>query len=185
MSNRLIALGFAAIVAAPLILLSATKKDAPAELNLTDLNGKKVHLRDYRGKIIVLNFWATWCGPCQEEMPMFVQVEKEWTPKGVMFIGASLDDKKTQKNIPDFVEKFKIDFSIWTGLDGDGLYKLDMGEAVPDTAFLNEQGIVFSRVLGEIKKPELIERLAWITSDRSGPAPAPLVRNLPPPGGKK
>jgi len=58
--------------------LMAAKKDSAAELNLTDLDGKKVHLKDLRSKIVVVNFWATWCGPCKEEMPMFVDVEKAW-----------------------------------------------------------------------------------------------------------
>jgi thiol-disulfide isomerase/thioredoxin len=160
-------------------LTSAPKKESPAELNLIDLNGKKVHLKDLRDKIVVLNFWATWCGPCKDEMPMFVEVEKAWTPKGVVFIGASLDDKKTLNAIPEFVQKYKIDFPVWTGATGDDLDKLKMGEAVPDTAFIDEGGVIASRVQGEIKKTELLERLEWLTGDRKGPAPIALVRNLP------
>jgi len=161
------------------VLTSATRKESPAELNLVDLDGKKVHLKDFRDKIVVLNFWATWCGPCKDEMPMFVEVEKAWTPKGVVFIGASLDDKKTVKAIPEFVQKYKIDFPVWTGATGDDLDKLKMGEAVPDTAFIDEGGVIVSRVQGEIRKTELLERLEWLTGDRKGPAPKALVRNLP------
>jgi thiol-disulfide isomerase/thioredoxin len=158
---------------------SAAKKDAPVELNITGLDGKKVHLKDYRGKIVVLNFWATWCGPCKDEMPMFVDVEKEWAPRGVVFIGASLDDRKSQKDIPEFMKRFQIDYPMWPGASGDDLEHLGMGEAVPDTAFLTEDGVIFSRVQGEIKKAELLERLEWVTGDRSRPAPKALVRNLP------
>jgi thiol-disulfide isomerase/thioredoxin len=161
------------------VLISAAKKEAPAELNLVDLEGKKVHLKDYRSRIVVLNFWATWCGPCKDEMPMFVDVEKTWAPRGVVFIGASLDDKKTIKAIPEFVEKYKIDFPVWTGATGDDVDRLKLGEAVPDTAFIDEGGIIVSRVQGEIKKTELVERLEWLTGDRKGPAPKALVRNLP------
>jgi thiol-disulfide isomerase/thioredoxin len=160
-------------------LMSATQKPVPAELNLVDLEGKKVHLKDYRGRPVVLNFWATWCVPCRDEMPMFVEVEKQWTSKGIVFIAASLDDRKTGKNIPEFIQKYKIDFPVWTGTTGDDLARLKMGEAVPDTAFLDEEGVILARVQGEIKRPELLERLEWLTSDRKGPAPQALLRNLP------
>ncbi len=158
---------------------AASKKDGPVDLALTDAGGGKVHLKDYRGKIVVLNFWATWCGPCREEMPMFVEVEKAWAAKGVVFIGASLDEKKTRAGIPEFVRKFGVDFPVWMGATGDDLARLGMGEAVPDTAFIDQDGVILARVLGEIKRPELEERLEWITGDRSRPAPKPLLRNLP------
>jgi thiol-disulfide isomerase/thioredoxin len=167
------------LLAGAVALLSAPRKESPAELNLIDLDGKKVHLKDYRAKVVVLNFWATWCAPCKDEMPMFVAIEREWAPKGVVFIGASLDDKKTVKAVPEFVQKYRIDFPVWTGATGDDLDRLKMGEAVPDTAFLDESGVIVFRVEGEIKNAELIERLGWLTGDRKGPAPQALVRNLP------
>lgn len=177
--RKFLSISCVALFASTAALVSAPKKESPAELNLVDLDGKKVHLKDYRSKIVVLNFWATWCGPCKDEMPMFVEVEKEWTRKGVVFIGASLDDKKTIKAIPEFLQKYRIDFPVWTGTTGDDLDRLNMGEAVPDTAFLDESGVIVSRVQGEIKKAELLERLEWLTGDKKAPAPKALVRNLP------
>jgi thiol-disulfide isomerase/thioredoxin len=163
----------------PLVLASALALlSAPAGLNLTDMDGKKVHLKDYRGKVVVVNFWATWCGPCREEMPMYVAVAKDWAGKGIVFIGASLDDKSTQRNIPAFLKQYQIDFQVWKGATADDLDRLEMGKAVPDTAFIGEDGTVLFRVQGEIKKPELIERLEWLAGDRKGPAPKPLLHNL-------
>jgi thiol-disulfide isomerase/thioredoxin len=178
-SSKVLPLSLLGLLVCSFALLSAPRKAAPADLNLIDLDGKKVHLKDYRGKLVVLNFWATWCVPCRDEMPMFVDVEKARASKGVVFIGASLDDKKSVKAIPEFIQKYKIDFPVWTGTTGDDLDRLRMGEAVPDTAFLDEDGVILSRVQGEIKKTELVERLEWLTGDRKVPAPQALVRNLP------
>jgi thiol-disulfide isomerase/thioredoxin len=179
LTHKAIFLALIGIFASTAVLVSAAGKAGPAELNLTDLTGKKVHLKDYRGKKVVLNFWATWCVPCRDEMPMFVEIEKQWAPKGLVFIGASLDDKKSVKAIPDFIEKYKIDFPIWTGATGDDLDRLKMGEAVPDTAFLDEDGVILARVQGQIKRSELMERLEYLAGDRKGPAPQALLRNLP------
>jgi thiol-disulfide isomerase/thioredoxin len=157
-------------------LVAADKK--PSALTLHDLSGKKVQLRDYRGKIVVVNFWATWCGPCREEMPMLVEAEKAWAPKGVAFIAISLDEAKTRKDIPAFVERYHIEFSVWSGASAEELAKLRMGEGVPDTAFLDENGVVAARILGQMHRPELDERLAWLTGDRKAAPPSALVNHM-------
>jgi thiol-disulfide isomerase/thioredoxin len=158
------------------MLVAADKK--PADLTLVDLTGKKVQLRAQRGKIVVLNFWATWCVPCREEMPMLVEAAKTWAPKGVTFIAISLDEPKTRKNIPAFIERYQIDFAVWSGASSDDLDKLRMGQGVPDTAFLDENGVVAARVLGQIRRPEVDERLSWLTGDRKSAPPAALIRHM-------
>src|SRR5579872_4111987 len=91
--------------------LSGAPKEAPkADLTLKDLNGKKVRLRDFQGKVVVVNFWATWCIPCMHEMPMLVEAEKEYSGRGVVFVAASLDDDKARAKIPAFVSKYQISF---------------------------------------------------------------------------
>jgi thiol-disulfide isomerase/thioredoxin len=162
-------------------LLAAADKDKaekPIDWTLTGMDGKKVHLRDYAGKPVVVNLWATWCLPCKEEMPLMVETEKVWGPKGIVFIGASLDNKDTKKNIPAFLKQYQITFPIWTGATADDLDKLKLGEAVPDTLFLDADHVPFARVLGEIRKNELEERLSWIAGGKSGPAPEAKVVHL-------
>lgn len=135
-------------------------------------------LKELRGKVVVLNFWATWCGPCREEMPMMVQAEKQWAAKGVVFVAASLDEKSTQKAIPEFLEKYGVKYTVWQNATLNDLAKFHLGQGVPDTLFIDEEGKVFARVKGEIRREELDARLEWITGGRKGAAPEPLVDHM-------
>jgi thiol-disulfide isomerase/thioredoxin len=135
-------------------------------------------LRDLRGKPVVLNFWATWCGPCNAEMPMFVEMEKEYRVRGVLFIGASLDDAKTKGRIPAFLAEYKVAFPVWYGASGDDLDRLKLGVMAPATAFLDAEGHIVARILGQARPEEVKERLDWLTGDKSGPAPQALLKHL-------
>lgn len=144
----------------------------------TTLDGEKAQLRDLRGKPVVLNFWATWCGPCQDEMPLLAQAAKEYGPRGVVFVGVSLDEKKSRATIPAFLAQHGITFPVWLGGTAGDLARLKLGEAVPATAFIDAEGRIIARVSGEIRASELHERLEWLVGNRTGPAPAPQVIHL-------
>jgi thiol-disulfide isomerase/thioredoxin len=148
------------------------------DLSLKDLRGKRTHLRDYQGEIVVLNFWATWCGPCSEELPVLVEMEKRYRERGVVFVGVSMDDEKAQKKIPTFLHQLGVGFPVWVGATADDLERLHMGQAIPATAFFDEQGQIVARVLGEMREGEIRERLDWLTGHRSGPAPDAVVTHL-------
>jgi peroxiredoxin len=171
---------YASAMAVLALTSTGAPKNKPVDLTLTNSNGERVRLRDYRGQIVVLNFWATWCGPCNEEMPMLVRAEKDYKARGVTFIGASLDDSKTRKNVPEFARKHEVGFPVWIGATGDDLAKLGMGEAVPATAFIDRDGVIVARVSGQIPESELKERIDWLIGERSGPPPQPFVSHLEP-----
>jgi thiol-disulfide isomerase/thioredoxin len=158
--------------------LHGAKEPAPAELTLRDARGRKVRLHDYRGKLVVLNFWATWCKPCNEEMPLLVEADKAYGSRGVLFLGASLDDDKSKRLVPVFLNKYQISFPIWYDATLGDMEKLQMGSAVPATAFLDQDGRILMRIQGQMRQEELKERLEWLTGDRTGPAPQPLVTHL-------
>lgn len=149
-------------------------KDHP-DLSLRDLSGAKHSIADYRGKVVVLNFWATWCGPCREELPMLDSVAKDYAARGVVFIEASLDDKKDGTEIRPFLAKQGIQLPVWVGADPGTLKKLGLGKIIPATLIVDRNGSAVSRLLGEARRIELVARLDWVLSGESGPAPAPIV----------
>ena len=109
---------------------------------------------------------------------MLVEARKNWSARGVTFLGISLDEKKTQKDIPAFVARHGVDFPVWTGATADDLERLGMGEGVPDTAFLDANGVIRFRVLGEIRREEIEERLAFLTGQKTGAPPAELLNHM-------
>jgi thiol-disulfide isomerase/thioredoxin len=167
-----------AILTALVTTLALCADTPKADLTLKDANGQRVRLRDLRGKTVVLNFWATWCGPCNAEMPMLVEMEKQYATRGVVFIGASLDDTKTRGRIPAFLAEHKVGFAVWYGVTADDLDQLKLGNLAPATAFLDAEGRIVARILGQARAEEVKERLDWLTGDKSGPAPQAVVKHL-------
>jgi len=174
------ALGFALVLGSSLLLSApgVSKDLSRAVLVLKDASGERVRLSDYRGKVVVVNFWATWCGPCRREAPMLVEMEKAYSSRGVAFVGASLDDERTSRQIPDFLARHGIKYPVWYGAIGDDVARLGLGVAIPATAFLDQEGRIAARVLGEMRRKEIEERLDWLLGDWTGPAPEALVKHV-------
>jgi thiol-disulfide isomerase/thioredoxin len=152
--------------------LDATS-EAVQSLELADENGQMRRLEDYRGKVVVLNFWATWCGPCAKEMPIFVEAVKRYGTRGIVVLAASLDDDQTKENIPAFMKKYKMNFPVLVGATVDHLHLFEMGDGLPSTVFLDTEGRVFARIFGEVKKKDVFERIEWLLGDRKGRNPQP------------
>jgi len=149
-------------------------------LALWDTNMKPQKLSQYRGKIVVLNFWATWCENCKTELPMLVEEQQRYEHRGVVLVGASLDDATTVKNVTPFAKKEKLNFPIWIGATVDHLAQLGLGQAIPATAFFDQNGNLVGRVLGVLRKDDLEHRIEWLLGNKAGAAPEPLVNNLSP-----
>jgi thiol-disulfide isomerase/thioredoxin len=95
----------------------ANAKSANLNFTMRDMNGKDFHLADYKGKVILLDFWATWCGPCKYEIPGFVQLQEQYGKQGLQVIGISVDD--TADKLPPFVQQFKMNYPVLVGLGRD------------------------------------------------------------------
>jgi len=158
--------------------LYARNTPRAAKLSLTTLDGKKISLRDLRGKIVVLNFWATWCTPCNAEMPLLVAAAQQYHNQNVIFLGASLDDSPTLAKIPAFLNQYHVVYPIGIGATGDDLRRLQMGVAVPATAFINQDGVIRARILGQMQPGELQERIDWLLRGKTPPLPPERVNHL-------
>lgn len=148
--------------------------------NLTwhDTQGNLQSIGRYKGKIVVLNFWATWCVPCQHEMPMLSEIQRKYADKGVVVLGGSLDDASTQPRIQPFAEKDKISFPLLVGATTDQMKQIQLGEAIPATAFFDADGNLEGRVLGELNKAALQHRIEWMLGKHHGKEPPAFVNGL-------
>lgn len=151
-------------------------KRAP-NLELKDLSGKTAKLSDLRGSIVVINFWATWCVPCREELPLLTRLNKEYAGKNIRFIAASADEAKNRAALDRFVSAHEIGMEIWVGADLDMLEHAGLGNELPATLIVDEQGQVLARVLGEAREEDIRRPLDWLLSGRSGPAPEGVVKH--------
>jgi len=148
-------------------------QEGPRALELSDHAGQVRRLEEFRGQVVVLNFWATWCGPCAKEMPIFVETHKRYAERGVVMLAASLDDDQTKANIPAFMQKYKLTFPVLVDATVEHLHLFEMGDGLPSTVFLDTEGRVFARIFGEVKKKDVFERVEWLLGDRKGRNPKP------------
>jgi thiol-disulfide isomerase/thioredoxin len=159
---------------------AAANAQAPATATFTfaDLTGKSHSLREYQGKVVVLNFWATWCFPCREEMPMLNKLAPELAERDVIFLAVSLDDEPSRSKIPRFIEKKKITLPVFTGGTAATLAQFELGNVVPATVIFDRDGSPVFRILGEASKKDIASRVDWLLSDRAGKKPKELRKNL-------
>ncbi len=164
------------VLLSPLCAFAGTPAEAPADLSLPDLHQQQHSLAEYKGRIVVVDFWATWCVPCKHEMPLFVDAAKHYGDR-IQVVAISMDDAASRAKIPAFTDKQRMNFPVLLG-DSKALQQLGLGEAVPATAFLDANGRVIFKILGEVSKSELRARLDSLLGLKTGDAPPELVNNL-------
>ena len=145
------------------------------DFTLTSPGGEPVALSDFRGKTVVLNFWATWCPPCRAEMPELQQVWEE-RGEGRDLVVLAVDVEESADAVADFVENFGLTFPV--ALDADGSVADRYGlPGLPSTFFIDARGVLRSQVLGPVFGDLLEAGIA--AADAGGEAPSPTSARPP------
>ena len=136
-------------------LVPATEAVPLPEAALLDKGDAPQTLADYRGKVILLNFWATWCAPCREEMPEFMKAQTELGAKGLQFVGIAVDQPD---KVREFVQETKLNYPTLIGGFGAMELSKTLGNtmmALPFTVVLDRQGTIVHTQLGILKPDKL------------------------------
>ena len=156
---------------------SENRKPAP-DFTLQDANGASVRLSDFRGKVVLLNFWATWCGPCTLEIPWFVEFEQQYKSKGLEVVGVSMDEDGWQV-IKPYIAEHKVNYRILLG--NDSVSQLYGGvDSLPTTFVIDREGrFAFSPHVGLAGKNEYLSEIQSLLDLKQTNASSRPVYSLP------
>jgi peroxiredoxin len=129
------------------------------ELTLKDLSGTEQRLSSFKGRIVILNFWATYCIPCRKEMPDLAAIQNEYAALGVQVIGASTDEAEDRDKVLQFVKETKINFPIWMDASITDMMRFGLGTALPGTVVIDKNGHVAKVISGVVNQANLKKQI--------------------------
>jgi peroxiredoxin len=134
------------------------------DFTVKDLKGREISLSNYSGKVIFLNFWATWCRPCKAEIPDFIEAYKQYKDKGMEIIGISVDTI-SPKSVLKFAEKYKINYPVV--MSTDTIQKdYEPGPYIPTTIIIDQEGKIRHRHIGYMSKEKLKGYFLKLTEEK-------------------
>ncbi|HEU4413215.1 MAG TPA: TlpA disulfide reductase family protein [Candidatus Angelobacter sp.] len=158
------------------LALNARAAQTQHQLALHDLKGGSHTLEEYRGKPVVLNFWATWCVPCATEMPLLSEMQGRYKGR-VVFIAASVDDEDMKPAVEAFIKRHTLGgLTVMMGATLDSLTDFKLAQVMPGTVFIDAEGNIVDRMSGALKRPALAERLRKMAGE---PALLPAATKKP------
>lgn len=129
------------------------------ELTLKDPFGTEQRLSSLKGRVVVLNFWATYCVPCRKEMPDLAAIQNEYAAFGVQVVGASADATEDRTKVLQFVKETKINFPVWTGATTADMIRFGLGAALPGTVVIGRDGRVAKVISGIVNQADLKKQI--------------------------
>jgi len=143
-------------------------QDAAHGFTLPDINGKKVSLSEFKGKVVILNFWATWCGPCRAEMPSLNKLYIALKDKGLAVIAISVDT--SEKTVRPFIKEQKLSFPVL--MDKDKAVSFDEYGifGLPTTFLIDRNGMIVEKIPGEREwdTPQMKGKIIGLLGERNG-----------------
>jgi len=152
------------------------------DLTLKDLSGVDQSLAALKGRVVVLNFWATYCIPCRKEMPDLAAIQNEFAALGVQVVGVNTDEVKDRSKVLQFVKETKINFPIWVGGSTEHMLKFGLGAALPGTVVIGRDGRVAKIISGVVDQVGLrkeIEALLAVATAKTSTARTNEVSAVP------
>jgi thiol-disulfide isomerase/thioredoxin len=130
-----------------------TQSSLAPDFSLESLDGSSVRLSDLRGKAVLLNFWATWCGPCKIEMPWFVDLQKQYGSQGLQIVGVAMDDA-SKEDIGKFAKDMGVNYPILIGKESVG-DQYGGVPALPESFLISRDGKIVDKIIGLRGKAEI------------------------------
>ena len=149
--------------------LATTRPDGTT-FQLTDLSGRPVRLDDLRGKAVWLNFWASWCPPCQSETPVLRDVAERFASRGLAVIGISVQEASAD-NVAAYAERYQLGYTIAADVTGE-IYRLYHPPGLPTSIFIGPEGAVHSFVLAPLSEGAAVARVEAILPTSGSPPAA-------------
>jgi len=142
-----------------------SKNPAPApSVKMTTLDGETIQLAEQKGKVVLVNFWATWCAPCRKEIPDLINLYSELKSDGLLVVGVATDDDGESVVAP-FVKREKINYPIVVDTSGTIESKFEAMYGLPTTYVVNAEGQIVRRILGIFPTEEMRPKLETLLKD--------------------
>src|SRR5436853_7553889 len=156
-----------------------TQATVAPDFSLESLDGKNMSLSDLRGKAVLLNFWATWCGPCKIETPWLVELQNEYGSQGLQVVGIAMDDSG-KDDIEKFAKDMGVNYPVLLGKEAVGGAYGGV-PALPESFFIGRNGKIVERIIGLKGRGDIEDAIKKALNTESGSAPSTANADLPSP----